>query len=172
MLITEGCKALLQLCYVCPVPKKTLPEIYVDEHIKPPVIEAFEECGFKCIQISKTKKYAGRNEDDYIEEIYSEGRLFATSDVQFRKRVLAKKNKVKRAGIVEIPPDVDYEDIGRVIGLLAGCVEGYIEAFGKNSLRNHVLYVAHDGFHLVDEKGKDLLRYSFEALDIDLKRWT
>jgi hypothetical protein len=148
------------------VAKKTLPQVYVDEHIKPAVMEAFEECGFKCIQISKTKKYAGREEEDYIQEIYAEGRLFVTNDVKFRKHVVA--NNIKHAGIVEIPQNLAYERLVTVTAVWAGCVEAYVEEFGRNSLRNHVFYIANDGFHIIDDKGKDQLWYSSEAFDIDL----
>ena len=146
--------------------KKTLPQIYVDEHIKPPVIEACEECGFKCIRISKTKKYAGREEKDYIQDIYAEGKLFVTNDVKFRRYVVA--NNVKHAGIVEMPQNLDYERMITVTAVLAGCVEGYVEELGRNSLRKHVFYIANDGFHIIDENGKDQLWYSAEAFDIDL----
>jgi hypothetical protein len=54
--------------------KKVLPQVYFDEHIKPPVVDSFRAEGFKCVLISKTRKYAGRDEKDYIEEIYAEGK--------------------------------------------------------------------------------------------------
>ena len=33
--------------------KKALPELYLDDHIKPGVLEGFEEEGFKCLLIAK-----------------------------------------------------------------------------------------------------------------------
>ena len=146
--------------------KKSLPQIYVDEHIKPPVIEAFEECGFKCIRISNTKQYAGRKEEAYIQAFYREGRPFVTNDRKFRKYVVA--NNPKHAGIVEIPQDLDYEDMVTVSAVWAGCLEGYVEGLGRNSLRRHVFYTSNDGFRIIDPKGKDQLWFAFEALNIDL----
>ena len=145
---------------------KTLPQLYVDEHIKPIVIETLEECGFKCIRISKTKKYAGRDEKDYVQEIYAEGRVFVTSDMQFVEYVIA--NNIKHAGIVEIPPHLDDNTLISVTVVLAGAVEVYVEELGRNSLRRHIIYLAHDGFHTIDKKGKDQLWYSVEAFDRDL----
>ena len=148
------------------MPKKTLPQLYVDEHIKPAVIETFEECGFKCIRISKTKKYAGRKEQDYIQEIYAEGALFVTSDLEFVEYVITKRER--HAGILQIPPNLDEEALITVSAVLSGLVEGHIEEHGGNSLRRQIIYVANDGFRNIDAKGNDQLWYSFEALDIDL----
>jgi predicted nuclease of predicted toxin-antitoxin system len=148
------------------MPKKTLPELYVDEHIKPAVIETFEECGFKCIRISKTKKYAGRKEQDYIQEIYAEGRLFVTSDLEFVEYVIT--NRIKHVGILEIPPNLDEETVITVSAVLCGLVEGHIDNYGRNSLRRQVIYVSNDGFRNIDAMGNDQLWYSFEALHVDL----
>ena len=49
--------------------KKYLPQIYFDEHIKPGVIETFKDEGFRCLLISNTRKYKGRDAKDSIEEI-------------------------------------------------------------------------------------------------------
>ena len=86
------------MCYALLMAKKVLPQVYFDEHIKPPVVDMFRKVGFKCVLISKTRKYAGRDEKDYIEEIYAEGKPFVTSDLEFVfDHVLARN--VKHAGV-------------------------------------------------------------------------
>ena len=97
--------------------KPALPAVYFDEHIKPDVIEAFAEEGFKCLRISKTKKYAGRDEKDYIKEIYAEGKLFTTADIAFIDDV--REQKIKHAGIVGIPPHSDRETTRDDVSVLA-----------------------------------------------------
>jgi hypothetical protein len=147
--------------------KDKLPAAYIDEHIKPVVVETFKELGFKCISISKTRKYAGRDEKEYIGEIYSEGRLFATSDVEFANYVY--DNRVKHAGIILIPPAWDDEIVEVALLGLLGIVRGEIEEHGKNALRRLIYYIAEDGFRVTDEKGEDHLLLSVEAYRQDLE---
>ena len=73
--------------------KRDLPKLYFDEHVKPDVIMAFKEEGFKCLLISKTSKYAGRDEKDYIQEIYAEEKVFVTGDIEFIRYVVANKTR-------------------------------------------------------------------------------
>jgi hypothetical protein len=53
---------------------------YFDEHIHPGVVNAFREQRFKCILISKTRKYAGLDEREYIQHIRAEGAFFVTGN--------------------------------------------------------------------------------------------
>jgi hypothetical protein len=149
------------------VPKKQLPEVYIDEHIKPGIVDTFKELGFKCLLIAKTKKYAGRDERDYIGEIYSEGRLFVTGDVEFVTYV--DENKVKHAGIILIPSGWDDEIVEFALAGLLRIVRGEIREFGKNALRRLIFYIAEDGFRVVDGKGEDTLLLSVEAFRQDLE---
>ena len=144
--------------------KRDLPQIYFDEHIKPDVIEAFKDEGFKCLLIAKTRKYAGKDEKDYIMEIYAEGKLFATSDVAFISYVL--EQNIKHAGIVGIPPDSD-KTTRNDVSVLAEIIKAYISGGGKNILRKSIIYVARDGYRLIDPQGKGTLLLSWDALAID-----
>ena len=158
-------EALLSLCYGTQMPKPPLPQLYIDEHIKQAVIDTFEEQGFKCLLIANTRKYAGRDEKDYIEEIYAEGRLFVTSDVGFFHYLL--DNKVKHAGVVVIPPGLDDDEYQLGAFEEAGLLKGYVDAGGKHALRRLIFYIAADGFRVGDDKGDDQLLYSWEALERD-----
>lgn len=104
--------------------KPPLPELYIDEHIKQGVVDTFTEQGFKCLLIANTRKYAERNEEDYIEEIYPEGRVFVTSDVNFFHHLL--DNKKRHAGVVLIPPRLTDDEyiLGafELAGLLRACL--------------------------------------------------
>ena len=149
--------------------RRDLPPIYFDEHIKQVVIETFKEQGFKCLLIAKTKKYAGRDEKDYIEEIYAEGNVFATSDVDFFHYLL--DNKIKHAGIVVIPPGFDNDSAAYGAGVMANILKEFIDIGGKNALRRLVFYIAEDGFRVFDDKGADTLLYSITEMERDLGIW-
>ena len=146
--------------------KKYLPQIYFDEHIKPGVIETFKDEGFRCLLISNTRKYKGRDEKDYIEEIYSEGRVFVTSDLEFADYVL--EHKMKHAGILLIPSGWDNDTVEFATAGLIGIIKAEVEQGGKNALRRLIFYIADDGYRVVDEKGKNKLLYSIEAFQRDL----
>lgn len=145
--------------------KTPLPQIYCDVHIKPGAIEAFTELGFTCIRIPNSK-YRRRDEKDFIEEIYAEGKLFATGDLEFTEYV--RENSVKHAGIIEIPPDLDNEDANWAADGLAKIIKVFIDRDGKHAWRKHILYYANDGVHITDDKGDDTLFYSWEAIERDL----
>src|SRR3712207_905382 len=100
--------------------KPPLPRIYCDVHIKPGAIEAFAEQGFKCIRIPNSK-YRERDEKDFIEEIYAEGDLFATGDLEFTEYV--RENDIKHAGIIEVPPGLDNEEANWAADALAKIIK-------------------------------------------------
>src|SRR5919202_1114114 len=141
--------------------KRDLPKLYFDEHVKPDVIMAFKEGGFKCLLISKTSKYAGRDEKDYIQEIYAEEKVFVTGDIEFIRYVVA--NKIKHAGILGVPSTWDNEIAGKASAALAGLVKTRVRQLGKNSLKKVVLYVDDDGYHVI-AKGIQRLVYSMDKL--------
>jgi hypothetical protein len=163
--VLSSSKALLSLCYGMQMPKPPLPQLYFDEHIKQVVVDTFKEQGFKGLLISNTRKYAERDEKDYIQEIYAEGRVFVTSDVEFFYYLL--DNKVKHAGVVLIPPGLTDDENQLGAFELAGLLKGYIDSGGKHALRRLIFYIAADGFRVVDDAGKDQLLYSWEALERD-----
>jgi hypothetical protein len=145
--------------------KPPLPKIYCDVHVKPGAIEAFTEQGFKCIRIPNSK-YRRRDEKDFIGDIYAEGALFATGDLEFTEYV--RENNVKHAGIIEILQDLDNEDANWAADGLAKVAKVHIQGIGKHALRKHIIYFANDGVRITDDKGDDSLFYSWEAIERDL----
>ena len=55
------------------MPRRRLPKIYCDVHIKPGALEAITEVGFKYIRIPESK-YRNRDEHDFIEDLYAKMR--------------------------------------------------------------------------------------------------
>jgi hypothetical protein len=149
------------------MPKRVLPAIYFDEQLKPDVRKPFEEEGFRCLQIAKTAKYAGRDEADYINEIYAEEKLFATGDFTFIAYV--REQNIKHGGIVGIPPpsseDIPYDDIG----ILAQIIKVFIRNHGRNCLRKHIVYIGRDGYRMTKPQGEDILLYSWGAYHVDFE---
>jgi hypothetical protein len=140
--------------------KKLLPQVYFDEHIKPPVVDKFREEGFKCVMIANTRKYAGREEQDYIREIYAEGKPFVTCDLEFVDDHVLEHN-VKHVGIILIPKVYNDASAGDHHAALAYMAKVFIKEHGRNALRRHIIYIAEDGFRVIDDKGEDLLLSPF-----------
>jgi len=142
---------------------------YFDEHIRPSVVNSFREQRIKCLLISKTRKYAGVDEREYIQQIRAEGAFFVTGDAEFVKDVI--RQKIKHAGIVLIPTAWEDDLIGYIAAGIAGFVLGFIDREGRRSLYDTIFSIEEDGFHIIVE-GIDKLEYSFDRMiiDVDLYR--
>jgi hypothetical protein len=136
--------------------KKSLPQVYFDEHIKPPVVEKFREESIKSVMIANTKKYVGREEQDYIGEIYAEGKPFVTSDSEFVLDHVI-EHDAKHAGIILIPKVYNDASAGDHHAMLAYILKVFIKEHGRNALRRHIIYIAEDGFRIIDDRGNHLL---------------
>ena len=134
--------------------KKSLPQVYFDEHIKPPVVEKFREESIKSVMIANTKKYVGREEQDYIGEIYAEGKPFVTSDSEFVLDHVI-EHDAKHAGIILIPKVYNDASAGDLHTGLVRIAKTYIQELGRNALRKHIIYIANDGIRIMDNKGQD-----------------
>jgi hypothetical protein len=132
--------------------------IYLDEHVPAEIKAPFQEMKLRTLEIAKTRKYAGRDELDYIHELLSENAIFVTSDLEFIKRVV--ERDVKHAGIVHIPEDEDKEEKIAFAWVAAGVIRGLLEKPAM-SLHDIIIYSHHDGLHFL-KKGKDSLIISYD----------
>ena len=135
--------------------------IYLDEHLMSEIKIPFQEMRLRTIEISKTKKYAGRNENDYINELFSENAVFITSDLEFVERIL--DQSTKHAGIVYIPKEMDKEEKITFAWAAAGLIRGLTDT-SCISAHNKIIYPSYDGIHII-EKGKDKLDTSWDWLN-------
>jgi hypothetical protein len=78
-----------------------------------------------------------------------------------------REQKIKHAGIVGIPPHSDRETTRDDVSVLAEIIKIWVSEGGKNALRKHILYVASDGYRLIDPQGENTLLVSWDALAID-----
>src|SRR5215208_4740294 len=74
--------ALTRQCYGRYMPKRQLPRIYCDVHIKPGAIKGFRKQRFTCVRIPESK-YRDLDEHDFYPHLYAENALLATGDLNF-----------------------------------------------------------------------------------------
>ena len=135
--------------------------VYLDEHLPSEIKNPFQEANLRTLEISKTKKYAGRNEFDYINELFRENAVFVTCDLEFVKWIL--DQNAKHAGIVYIPEVGNKEEKIALVQLVAVFIRGLLDV-SSSSVRNKIFYLALDGLHII-ENGKDKLVISFGWLN-------
>ncbi len=137
--------------------KESLPTICVDQHIAPSVADAFRSY-FRVIEVSKSGKFRGRDERDFLPALYRENAVFVTSDEPFADEVV--DTGTSHAGIIFIPAAWTADEKQ----LLAHIVSGWIQAGAEVSrfeFRNTVLYPADDGLHSIISQ-KDKLEMSWD----------
>ena len=142
------------------MPKRPLPRIYCDVHIKPGAIEGFRKQQFKCVRIPESK-YRDLDEHDFYPYLYAENALLATGDLNFVESAL--KNNYRHAGIIVIEPEWDNEEAADYAELLATFVAVYIEDEGKHAWRRRIIYAHNDGI-TVDHNTGDEQFYSWQSL--------
>lgn len=138
---------------------RILPSIYIDENLPPSVAAAFRP-DFRTIEISRNSKFKGRDEKDYIAELYSDNGIFVTSDASFINYVV--DNGVKHAGIVYVPEQMTIEEKVLFAEITGGFIRGSCASSPFTS-RNFVFYPAHDGLRTIS-RGKNELEFSWDWL--------
>ena len=136
-----------------------LPAICVDEHITPAVASVFRTT-FRVIEAGKDRRFRGRDERDFIMDLYRANAVFVTSDRVFADEFA--KQRRQHAGAALIPTTYDSND--RI--LLAQIVRGVIRARCERSpfgMRNHVMIPKEDGLH-ISLGGLDHLEFSWTRL--------
>ena len=138
---------------------RELPAIFIDENIIPDVIIAFRP-NFRTFEISHQNKFKGKDEKDYIAELYASNGIFITSDAKFVNYVL--DNGIKHAGIVLIPEQMTNSEKSFFADIVCGFIKGGCSS-SPFTFRNFVFYPAHDGLRTIN-KGNDKLEFSWDWL--------
>ena len=142
------------------MPKRQLPRIYCDVHIKPGAIKGFRKQRFTCARIPESK-YRDLDEHDFYPHLYAENALLATGDLNFVEAAI--ENNFRHAGIIVIEPEWDNEEAEAYAELLAKFVAAYIETEGKHAWRRRFIYVHHDGV-TIDHNTEEEHFHSWESL--------
>jgi hypothetical protein len=141
--------------------KRRLPSICLDEHIPPELKAQFSAAGFRVIRANESS-YRGRDEHDYLAEMYSRNEIFVTEDERFVDDVLDSGLR-RHAGIVWSPETLDPEQRIGFAELATDWIRSLVREEGPFAMRGTLLYPSKDGpTILVDDK--DLLLISWDAL--------
>lgn len=99
-------------------------------------------------KIGKTRRFRGRDEADYLPELYRENAVFATAD-----RAFLEANETHRhAGIVWVPEPKDA-----IAEFAAEAILRIVDERGIHGMRGVVMFPANDGFHVHDgARGEDI----------------
>jgi hypothetical protein len=116
---------------------KNLPSVYLDQHIDRHLAAVFRPL-FRTVEVSQTASFSGRDEANYLPELYKDNGIFVTSDEAFVRHVL--DDELTHAGIVFIPKQMAKDDKL----LFAEIVSGFIQGTCFNSrfaLRNRAAQI-------------------------------
>jgi hypothetical protein len=136
------------------------PTVCTDEHLSPQVAAAF--ClVLDTIEASKDRKFKGRDERDYVRELYRQNVVFATSDIEFVE--FAYNNQITHAGLVYIPNRFTEFQKEHFAELSAIFICGGCRSF-RHAFRGCILHPRYDGVHLVRPRRKSELVLSWAEL--------
>ena len=137
-----------------------LPRICLDEHIHPRVADAFRP-EFRTVEIAQTNRFRGRDESDFISELYRENAIFVTSDRLYVEEAV--EAHVRHAGIIFVPKQLMLDEKVFFAALVGGYIRGACSHGSRIPLRGCVLYPGMDGLHSV-VSAKDTLEVSWRRL--------
>jgi hypothetical protein len=141
------------------VAKRKLPSICLDEHLPPYVKACFRAEGFRVVRASESR-YKGRDERDYLDEMYSTNEVFVTADFVDD---LVESGIKRHAGVVWIPTQVDEEQRTGFSELAASLIKFKVGEDGPFAMRGLLLYPEETGVMIFDSE-KDHLLISWDRL--------
>ena len=133
------------------MPKKRRPTIVVDEHVHPEIAEVFKEVGFRTLFAARDRRYGGRDEHDYIGQLYAANEIFVTSDLKFSLWVL-REHGTRHAGLVCLP-FADAEFRAGFAAVTAGWLWGSTD-HSPFAIRGKILYWGRGGLHELDSESR------------------
>ena len=140
--------------------KRLHPPVLVDEHIHPGVRQALA-LHMRVTDASTTWKFRGKDEREYIQELYLSNTAFATSDRIFVNEIL--HAGTKHGGIIYVPNKLashDLEVFAEVAGIFISA--WYLRA--RYEFRGCTLYPTKEGLHLIKPKQDSELVFSWLEL--------
>ena len=139
--------------------RRRLPSICVDEHLEPAVAAAFRP-EFRVIEIAKTWRLRGREEREFVPELYRENAVFVTSDGDFVNDAV--DGGVRHAGIIYVPSKMTSDEKVYFAEIVGGFVRGGCVS-SPHVFRECVLYPGHDGLRAIRGK-RDDMEFSWDWL--------
>jgi hypothetical protein len=140
--------------------RSKLPSICVDEHIPPNVTARFRLV-LRTVEASKQARFRGRDEREYLRELFAQNTVFATSDVKFVEDT--RSRGVKHAGLIYLPNRMTDSEKEYFAELAAVFVQGGCRS-SSSAFHNCILYPAHDGVRLIRPRRGVELAFSWHWL--------
>lgn len=140
--------------------KRPKPLVLVDEHIHPYVQKALA-LHMRVTDASTTWKFRGRDEREYIHDLYLSNTAFATSDREFVDEVW--DSEIEHGGIIYVPNKAaqhDQEVFAEVAGIF---ISAWYERT-RYAFRGCMLYPTREGLHLIRKKQSSELVFSWLQL--------
>jgi hypothetical protein len=139
--------------------KRRLPVICIDENLGPAVAAAFRP-EFRVVEIAKTSRFKGREEREYLAELYRENAVFVTSDGDFVNDAV--ERDLRHAGIVYVPSKMTHDEKVYFAEVVGGFIRGG-SVSSPHVFRGCVLYPGYDGLRAIRSK-IDNMEFSWDLL--------
>ena len=136
------------------------PGTCVDEHISAGVAAAFRRY-LPTIEAARHREFRGRDEREYLRELYSRNIVFVTSDIEFAE--YARSNRLKHAGIIYIPNKMLEDEKEYFAEVAATFVRGGCRS-SRFAFRGCFLYPGVDGVRLIKPRRESELAFSWHWL--------
>lgn len=143
-------------------PKKArkLPTICLDEHAHPGIGVVMRR-NFHVIETAHSDRFKGRDEADYIAELYRENAIFLTSDGAFVNEVL--DNNIRHAGPIFVPTQMTPGEKTLYADILGRFILGACRATSRLTFQGTVFYPGHDGLRTIKSR-TDEMEFSWDWL--------
>jgi hypothetical protein len=113
------------------------------------------------IEASRSRRFKGRDEREYLRELFAENTVFVTSDIKFAEQVA--ESPIRHAGIVYLPSKMTDREKVTFAEVAAGFIRGGCYS-SPRAFQNCILYPAHDGVRLLRAKNASELAISWHEL--------
>lgn len=117
------------------------------------VADAFRAT-FRTIEVAHTNRFKGRDEADFIAELFRENRIFVTSDRVFVDAAI--ENGLRHVGICFIHEHMTVDEKVLFAEIAGGFIRGVCSVRTPCFFRGRVLYVGHDGLRSIVSKKNSL----------------
>lgn len=119
----------------------------------------FAEAGFRTVAVARDRRYAGKDERDFIEHMYASNEIFVTGDAESVQWAI--DNKPRHAGIVFVPQRVLTSEKEMISWMAVAVIRGATRD-RRFRMRGRIAYAAHDGFRIIERDGSETLVFSWE----------
>jgi hypothetical protein len=122
---------------------------------------------FRILLASKSKRFRGRDERDYIQELRAENIAFVTQDGEFVEAVIS--DGVRHAGIVWLPGRADRGELAASAAVGLGRLRGLLD-YGGRAANDYIVKVDHQGLAVI-WRGRTVESSSIEQITFEVEEY-